>query len=57
MPEEIILNTIYKSGLYEILLDCMVKSYKYESLTCNIGYGCKITFEINTDDSKQLSID
>ena len=44
-----ILNAIYNSGLYKLLLDYMAKSYEYESLTCNLGNGCKITFEINTD--------
>ena len=50
--ESEILNIIYNSGLYKLLLDCMTKSYKYKSLECNLGNGCKITFEINTDDSK-----
>lgn len=44
-----ILNIIYNSGLYKLLLDCMTKSYKYESLEYNLGNSCKITFEINTD--------
>ena len=47
-----ILALIYNSGLHKLLLDCMAKSYKYESLEYNLGNGCKITFEINTDDSK-----
>ena len=47
-----ILALIYNSGLYNLLMNCMVKSYKYESLECNLGNGCKITFEINTDASK-----
>ena len=55
--ESEILNIIYNSGLHKLLLDCMTKSYKYECLKYNLGNGCKITFEINTDDSKQLSID
>lgn len=54
--ESEILSIIHNSGLYNLLMNCMVKSYKYESLECNLGNGCKITFEINTDDSKQLSV-
>ena len=50
--ENDILSIIYISGLHKLLLDCAAKSYKYESLTCNLGNGCKITFEINTDGSK-----
>jgi hypothetical protein len=50
--ENDILSIIYNSGLHKLLLDCAAKSYKYESLECNLGNGCKITFEINTDDSK-----
>lgn len=44
-----ILSIIHNSGIYRLLLDCMVKSYEYEFLECNLGNGCKITFEINTD--------
>ena len=47
--ENDILSIIYISGLHKLLLDCAAKSYKYESLECNLGNGCKITFEINTD--------
>lgn len=58
IPKEKILDIVYKSGLRDLLMDYTVKSYKYESLTCNLGYGCKITFEINVspeqDDNKQL---
>lgn len=50
--ENDILSIIYGSGLHKLLLDCAAKSCKYESLICNLGYGCKITFEINKDDSK-----
>jgi hypothetical protein len=50
--ESEILNIVYTSGLYKLLLDCATKSYKYKSLEYNLGNGCKITFEINTDDSK-----
>ena len=52
IPKEKILDIVYKSGLRDLLMDYTAKSYKYESLTCNLGYGCKITFEINADDSK-----
>ena len=55
--ENDILSIIYNSGLHKLLLDCMTKSYKHECLKYNLGNGCKIAFEINTDDSKQLSID
>jgi hypothetical protein len=51
-----ILSIIHTSGLYNLLMNCMVKSYKYESLECNLGNGCKITFEINIDDNKQLHV-
>ena len=47
LPKEKILDIVYKSGLYDLLMDCITKTYKYDSLTCNLGYGCKITFEIN----------
>lgn len=47
-----ILNIIHNSGLHKLLLDCMAKSYKYESLECNLGNGCKITFKINTDGNR-----
>ena len=50
--ENDILSIIYNSGLHKLLLDCAAKSYKYESLICNLGYGCKITFEINIDNNK-----
>lgn len=52
LEEDKILNIIHNSGLHKLLLDCAAKNYKYESLECNLGYGCKITFEINTDASK-----
>lgn len=52
IPEDRVYNIIYNSGLYKLLLRCAMRSYKYESLECNLGNGCKITFEINTDDSK-----
>lgn len=57
IPREMLLDIIYKSGLRDLLMEYMKNNYKYESLTWNLGYGCKITFEINTDDSKQLSVD
>ena len=54
--EEILLNNSQKildiiqySELYKLLMDCTSKTYKYESLEYNLGFGCKITFEINTD--------
>lgn len=47
--ENDILSIIYISRLHKLLLDCAAKSYKYESLECNLGCSCKITFEINTD--------
>jgi hypothetical protein len=50
--ENDILSIVYNSGLHKLLLDYAAKSYKYKSLICNLGNGCKITFEINTDDSK-----
>jgi hypothetical protein len=52
IPKERILDIVYKSGLHDLLIESMKNNYKYESLTCNLGYGCKITFEINTDGSK-----
>ena len=52
--ESEILNIIYNSGLYKLLLKCMLKSYEYEYLQCNLGNSCKITFEINTDNKYQL---
>ena len=52
IPKERILDIVYKSGLHSLLMEYIKNNYKYESLTCNLGYGCKITFEINTDDSK-----
>lgn len=57
LEEDKILNIIHNSGLYKLLLDYMVKSYKYECLKCTLENNCKITFEINTDDNKQFSID
>lgn len=56
IPEDKVYNIIYNSELYKLLLRCAMKSCKYESLKCNLGNGCKITFEINADDSKQLSV-
>jgi hypothetical protein len=50
--ENNILGIVYISGLHKLLLDCAAKSCKYESLECNLGNGCKITFEINTDNNK-----
>ena len=50
--ESEILSIIHNSGLYNLLMTCMVKSYKYESLECNLGNGCKITFEINIYNNK-----
>jgi hypothetical protein len=52
MPKERILDIVYKSGLHGLLMEYIKNNYKYESLTCNLGYGCKITFEINTDNNK-----
>lgn len=50
ISKERILDIVYKSGLHDLLMESMKSNYKYESLTCNLGCGCKITFEINTDD-------
>lgn len=54
IPEDKVYNIIYNSGLYKLLLKCMIKSHGYEYLQCDLGSGCKITFEINTDNKYQL---
>ena len=36
-----IFSIVYVSVLHKLLLDCAAKSYKYESLECNLGNGCK----------------